>query len=290
MGRRCDVSVRFHEPPPDLSGFFTTFYQFSADCPDGPVDDALHPEWGGLRFFNQAGVVSSIADGAEIGGTTFTAMGPSSVPVNFRMVTTRMWGIGLMPLGWATFMGQPAYAMANRLFDGHTEPAFASFAPLTGRLSHDPDHSDADLALIVDFFRHQAPRHGADAERIMAVQTVLLDPELPDVAEMAARAGLHPRTLERLCRKSFGFAPKILLRRQRFMRSLAQFMLDPSLKWVGAIDALYFDQSHFVRDCKEFLGMTPSEYAARDHPILSAVMRARMAAVGAAVQTLGRKN
>jgi len=70
------------------------------------------------------------------------------------------------------------------------------------------------------------------------------------------------------------------------MRSLAQFMLDPSLGWVGAIDALYVDQSHFVRDCHEFLGMTPSEYAAQDHPVISAFMRERMRAHGSAAQTL----
>lgn len=286
MGRRCTVSVRFHEPPADLKRFFTTFYRFSVECPDGPVDDALQPEWAGLRFFDRAGIVSSLADGTTVADTDFAAMGPTSVPVQFRMVTARMWGIGLLPLGWATFMGQPAHEWANRILDGHREAVFAPFRPLAARLSHRPDREEHDLAVLTTFFREEAPRFEADEARILAVHKVLLDPDLPDVAGMAERVGMHPRTLERLCRRAFGFAPKKLLRRQRFMRSLAQFMLDPSMKWIGAIDALYFDQSHFVRDCREFLGMAPSEYAALEHPILQAVMRERMAKRGAAVQTL----
>jgi hypothetical protein len=70
------------------------------------------------------------------------------------------------------------------------------------------------------------------------------------------------------------------------MRSLAQYMLDPSLRWIGAIDAHYHDQAQFVRDFHRFMGMSPSEYAARPHPILDAVMHARAAAAGAAVQAL----
>jgi hypothetical protein len=72
------------------------------------------------------------------------------------------------------------------------------------------------------------------------------------------------------------------------MRSLAQFMSDPSMKWSGAIDSSYYDQAQFVRDCKDFLGMTPRQYAALEKPVLSAVMRERARMGGAAVQTLDR--
>ena len=288
MGRRCSVSVRFHEPPAELRGFFTSFYRIAFDCPDGPVEDALQPEWAGLRFLDRPIMDSSIATGEIVAGTDFGFNGPTSMPIRFRISTMQMWGIGLLPLGWATFMAMPAHTMANRILDGRQAPDFARFLPLMDRLRFNPEHQSADLDGLAAFFREEAPRNPEVDHRIVAVHQLLLDPDLPDVAGLADRAGLHPRTLERLCRKAFGFPPKKLLRRQRFMRSLAQFMLDPSMKWIGAIDSLYFDQSHFVRDCQAFLGMSPSEYAALDHPILSSVMRQRMEALGAAVQTLDR--
>ena len=93
------------------------------------------------------------------------------------------------------------------------------------------------------------------------------------------------RSLERLCGRYFGFPPKLLLRRQRFLRSLAQFMIDPGHTWSEAIDGQYYDQAQFVRDFRSFMGMTPSEYADAPHPILEKIMAQRMADQGAAPQT-----
>ena len=92
--------------------------------------------------------------------------------------------------------------------------------------------------------------------------------------------------LERISRRAFGFTPKVLLRRQRFVRSLARFMLDPSLKWIGAIDCHYHDQAQFVRDFRQFMGMTPRQYAALPKPIVNAVMQARERFAGSAAQAL----
>jgi len=100
------------------------------------------------------------------------------------------------------------------------------------------------------------------------------------------RPALPCTRLERLCRRHFGFPPSLLLRRQRFMRSLSQYMLDPELTWIGAIDSHYHDQAQFVRDFHRFMGMSPRTYAALPHPVLAGVMRARMVAAGAPVQAL----
>jgi hypothetical protein len=64
-------------------------------------------------------------------------------------------------------------------------------------------------------------------------------------------------------------------------------MLDPTLKWIGALDGHYHDQAQFVREFREFMGMTPRQYGGLDHPIIEGIMneRARMLA-GAAVQAL----
>ena len=105
---------------------------------------------------------------------------------------------------------------------------------------------------------------------------------------MAERLGISSRSLERLSLKAFGFSPKLLLRRQRFLRSLAQFTLDPSLTWIRTLDFHYVDQVHFVRDFRRFMGMSPRSYGALDHPLMRAAVHGRTAAAGAAVQALHR--
>jgi hypothetical protein len=63
-------------------------------------------------------------------------------------------------------------------------------------------------------------------------------------------------------------------------------MLDRSLKWIGAIDGHYHDQAQFVRDFREFMGMSPRQYAALPHPVLELFMHERARVHGAAAQTL----
>ncbi len=195
--------------------------------------------------------------------------------------------MGLFPLGWTKFVSTPAAEMANALVDGERDAAFLSFAPILDNLFEGEPDDDREYAIILDHFLARNRPH-PDQDRIMAVHAALVDPAVSSVAEFAEHAGLSQRTLERLCHRAFGFPPKLLLRRQRFMRSLASFMLQPSGSWTGAMDDHYHDQAHFVRDFRAFMTMSPSEYAALDHPILSAFMVERARIWGSAAQTLDK--
>jgi AraC-like DNA-binding protein len=64
-------------------------------------------------------------------------------------------------------------------------------------------------------------------------------------------------------------------------------MLDPSLKWIGALDGHYHDQAQFVREFREFMGMTPRQYAQAGASDLGAHARTGGGG-GRAVQALDR--
>lgn len=283
------ITVQFHEPPEDLRKYFTTFYHTEIDPGDvGTLRDSLHPEWAGLRIFSPQSPKAWFDAGDELSNAAFIATGPSSRPLHFALPRTRLWGIGLLPLGWAKYITHDAGACANLLCDGMTNPHTAHIASLAERLyGPEPDQA-AELARITAFFRSLADRPVPDAARIVAIHTALVASEVVTVSDLVERVAASQRTVERLCYRHFGFSPKRLLRRQRFMRSLAQFMLDPSLKWVGAMDSSYHDQAQFVRDFREFMGISPSEYASTPHPVLERFMRERMKAHGAPVQTLDK--
>ena len=295
MSHPCHVSVEFCQPPADLARYFTTFYlaeitvsgDGSSENPqDCTVSDYLHPEWGNLRLFSNLAVAAEAGPGSIVADTNFIATGPSAHAVSFTMGTTRMWGMGLLPLGWAKFVGVPAGDLANAVLDGNSHPAMASFVPLAaGLFRGEPDYL-SELARIIDHFRARLAEPVVDEARILAIHAALVDPDVVTVTQLVARSGVSPRTVERCCFRDFGFPPKLLLRRQRFMRSLSQFMLDPALKWIGAIDSQYHDQAQFVRDFHQFMGMTPRRYAGMPHPVLDVFVRERMRLAGSAVQTL----
>lgn len=282
-----NIRVRFLAPPEPLRRYFTSFYFAEITPPDGEaVTDLLQPEWANLRFFSGALPEAESRRGQRLSGSAFAATGPSCEAVRFVVGATRLWGVGLLPLGWAKFVRAEAALYANAVIDGESHPVLAPFRPLSATLFGAEPDCDAEFARIADHFLARLNQPVADEERIVAIHEALVDPEISSVAALVERIGGTPRTVERICRRVFGFSPKVLLRRQRFMRSLAQFMLDPAIKWSGAIDGSYYDQAQFVRDCKDFMGMTPRQYAAMEKPILTAVMHERARTAGAAAQTL----
>ena len=231
----CQVDARFFAPPDDLDGCLTSIYRLDLQVERGAkAVDWLQPEWGNLRVFSGDLPRTRVGEGPTVSDVRFTFTGPSSRSARFELGTTRMWGIGLLPLGWARFVGKPAASYANLLADAERHPEFARFAALPEVFRDDPD-DDAEFEHIVKILRASAqPVPAADA--IGAVHRAMLELDLATVGDFAALAGLSVRALERICRRHFGFAPKLLLRRQRFMRSLAGWM-------VGRIGSVELDRS-----------------------------------------------
>ena len=284
---RCRVEARFFPPPPELEGCVTSIYRLDlAVGGGGRVTDWLQPEWANLRVFSGDLPWAQVVDGTAVGEARFTVTGPSSRGARFELGTTRMWGIGLLPLGWARFVGRPAVRYANLLADAEAHPDFARFGALPDVFGGSAD-DEAEFDRIVSVLK-TAARPTGDEERIRAVHAAMVELGLATVADFADRAGLSVRALERVCRRHFGFPPKLLLRRQRFVRSIAAWMLGGMGRWTAAIDELYTDQAHFNHEFHEFMGMAPSEYAAMPHPILAAFMEQRARNWGSPAQTLDR--
>lgn len=76
---------------------------------------------------------------------------------------------------------------------------------------------------------------------------------------LAKESCLSFRQFERKCKERVGLSPKLFSRIIRFSKAYRMREADPSLSWTSIAHAAgYFDQMHFIRDCKVFAGVTPS--------------------------------
>ncbi len=276
------IAVRFFRLSEPIAPYFTALYLTEIEAGDGLVDDYLHPEWAALRFTEGVPPIASVGPGEMVPQWPFVAGGPTSKAIHFGVRTSRVWGLGLQPAGWTKFACGDAAALANRTVDGSTHPAFALFAGILPQIEECGGTPDDKAALIDAHLMLHADRPVPREAEILACQEALRDPHMGEVADLQDALGVSIKSLERLCRRYFGFTPKLLLRRQRFLRSLSQFMLDPARNWLGSLDGQYHDQAQFVREFRAFMGLTPTEYARLPHPILEPIMRQRMADQGAA--------
>ena len=284
------LTAEFREPPALFEGCFTTFYHLALDigpegaAPDARLTDYLQPEWANIRFFCGSTPDAAISP-ARVTEARYVGTGPSSLPCRFTLGPVRMWGVGFLPLGWARFFDADASACANLICDGAAHPVFARFAGLTDVLC-DPEATPGEQYDAIVAAMGQAMRPTRDDARIRRINTELVGGEHLSVHDLADACAMSIRTLERMCMRYFGFSPKLLMRRQRFMRSLTSFMLQRGSRWTEAMDSDYHDQAQFTREFREFMTMNPSEYAALDHPILTSFMEARARIWGSAAQTL----
>lgn len=193
--------------------------------------------------------------------------------------------IDLSPLGWARFVKPSAEELRDRITPLGEVLATDQVRALASALHA----SNRDLAVkeIIDdsFLRHLPPPHPAEP-LIARIMALLVDDTLEDLPSAARAIGISPPTLLRLSKRYFGFTPKLLMMRVRFLRALAAMLIATDGVDFAAVPAGYHDVPHLLRDANRFLGMTPRRFLAMDLPYLRAALRARQSVMGASTPSL----
>lgn len=118
------------------------------------------------------------------------------------------------------------------------------------------------LMLIENFLLQKLRFKSSTINLIEAANRFLLsDPNFSSVEKLAGELYVSTRTLERRFNELTGMAPKDYLSILRFCRALERIHAPqrPKLTTI-AIESGYFDQPHFNREFRRFMGMSPGAY------------------------------
>ncbi|MGZ8536882.1 MAG: helix-turn-helix domain-containing protein [Flavisolibacter sp.] len=78
------------------------------------------------------------------------------------------------------------------------------------------------------------------------------------IEHIASLSCLSLRQFERVSKERIGISPKLFARLVRFSKAYRLRENSPDISWTSiAFECGYFDQMHFIRDFKEFAGVTP---------------------------------
>lgn len=104
----------------------------------------------------------------------------------------------------------------------------------------------------------------------LAVDTLLKTNGSTTINVISEANAAKRRQIERHFKKQVGISPKQLSKVIRLQATL-QMMLSqkPSTLTEIAYDNEYFDQNHFIKDFKEFVGITPKEFLGNENHALS---------------------
>jgi AraC-like DNA-binding protein len=279
---RTTPEVRFYLPAERLRPLVTSYYV--VDAP-GPLVDLTHPEWGNVRFLLAGDARFGDAQGNGMAPLPDASIfGPTDRTRRFDSEGGVTMGVGLTPIGWLSLIGSDASKAANAILPLGNELGERGTA-IRDKLASAKD--DAARVAILDAIltaRTPHPSHYYDAA--IKVQGALLSGQADQVSDLAEELEMEQRTLHRVCRSVFGFSPVRLLRRQRFLRTLGRVRdaLDQPLGQL--IDPQYYDQAHFNRDFKAYMGTTPLAYFKSSRELMRRAAEGRRALLGAPVQGL----
>jgi AraC-like DNA-binding protein len=263
------VIYREFRPSPALQSFVDRLWWLEGGAsdmlaepipPDGRTELIVH---GGDPFLeaDPGGVWHSQARVLLAGQLTHAAAVRPSGSV--RVVGARFVPYGMLPL-----IGVPAGALTDRVVDLEGVDA-----RLANRLRHEVASRDDGQSMVVALDRElvRLARKAPPRETPVgfAVDLALASHGLLRVDALASRTGAGARRLERAFQDHVGVPPKLFLRIIRFQQVLAALRTPHAGRSWGRIAAEhgFYDQSHFIRDFRCFVGVSPGAWQISDRSL-----------------------
>jgi AraC-like DNA-binding protein len=181
-------------------------------------------------------------------------------------------GVRFHPAGARAFLGQPLRATTDARI-----PLDLLFPETTGELMRDlrlAVGAAERVQRVQSFVLARISAGEAQRDRVVEAAVARIDAASGevDIAAMAVDAGIGRRQLERRFGDAVGIGPALLASIFRFRRVFDVLEHDATRPWTdAALAAGYYDQSHFIREFRRFVGCTPTEFAQTASALSSAL-------------------
>ncbi|WP_329421499.1 helix-turn-helix domain-containing protein [Streptomyces sp. NBC_01268] len=258
------VRFRRHSPAPELRPYLEHYWLIDWDLTE-PYASHVVPHPSVNVVFERSGHPGR-SDGAGGSGDSAVLSGIGLGLFTKRLTGTgRVCGVQFRPGGFRPFAaGWPVAHWTGRITP--LTEAFPTTGPadVSGVLS--PAEDTARVAALDAFLLAHGPDPDPIADEAMAlVDLVRTDRAMHRVSALAHRAGLSPRSLQRLFAAYVGVGPKWVILRYRIHEALERARTAPAAgtpDWSRlAAELGYSDQAHLVRDFTATLGVPPTAYA-----------------------------
>ncbi len=256
------MQSQFYIPHPQLQDFIQCIMVIDAQVPDTaePVIAPYPPTPQNSLFFYIEDPIKVQFDGKEafIQQPRSVIVGPQLTPVridvNQRHKAVR---VGFHPGGLHRLLG---ISLQEMLDDNYN--AADVFGPGVMELLHQQLQEAAEMDAIKDvvekFLLSQLNRIKPLQHFDRAMLQLVQHQGNYTIEKLASLACLSLRQFERTCHQRIGMSPKLFARIVRFSKAYRMREQFLQMSWTKiAYECGYFDQMHFIRDFKEFAGVTP---------------------------------
>ncbi len=230
-----------------------------------------------VRFVLHGGAVTSLPLGAPVHVNRPVVFGPTTGQTSYEVRNgIHMVGCGLLPCGWHAMTKRSAADYINRIIvidDQFARPML----DLVAALREAPDFA-VMVRLLDEAARALNQFVNPEVRRFVhIVDEWLIGSIAPELNDLYEQTNLSQRQVVRMVKHLYGVPPKLLARKYRALRiaKLLHAREADSMDYGNA----FYDQSHMIREIKQFTGQTPQQIRF-DNDEISRIIYSRSELIG----------
>lgn len=265
------MNYQVYTPSPELQAFIKCFWSLDDEKQEEPVKQRVLPDGCMEMIFHYGDLYRQyFEDGSSIIQPRSFVFG--QITKYIEIAPTGSSGIisaRFLPEGICPFLNMPVSSLENKPVP--IAEIFADGAALE-QLIVNANNNEERIQLIESFLLSKlTDPNTIDAITKSFVEAIFQSQGQIGVVELAGKLNINRRNMERKFTSLIGMSPKQLARVVRLQSTLKMLEQKKFTSLTSlAYENGYYDQAHFIKDFKDFTGMSPKSFYA-DNLKLSAL-------------------
>ncbi|MBY0435795.1 MAG: helix-turn-helix domain-containing protein [Cyclobacteriaceae bacterium] len=256
------MNYQTFEPSPDLNTLIKCYWTLESPKEESPQRQTIVPDGCIEMIFHYGDLYKQyIADGNDIVQPRCFVFGQLTKPLEIEPTgETGIFSVRFYPEGFLPFATIPIKEMENKAVS--LEKLFGTDGLKIEQSVLNATSTSERINLIETFLLNRlASVEAIDKIIKSTIETILTANGQLSVQELSKLNNINRRQLERKFSTTIGLSPKQLSKTVRLQATLKMLISKNFTSLTGlAYKGDYYDQAHFIRDFKEFTGLTPKEF------------------------------
>ncbi len=184
---------------------------------------------------------------------------------------TDMLGLRFKPGGLTAFTNMPVSSLLDTMVPA--ELVLGNDIKSWAAMLYEQQDDEARIKLLDTLLLHSIKYIPADRPLMNhAIDTLRNSDEGTFITSICNETGWYYKKLERLFLKNTGYTPKYYQKVVRFNKAIRLMHYSTPLTGI-CYECNYFDQSHFIRDFRQFTGTTPTQFKKEGNKIATFLIK-----------------
>ncbi|WP_436486675.1 DUF6597 domain-containing transcriptional factor [Chitinophaga sp. ARDCPP14] len=256
------MNHQIYKPHQDLSSLVECYWTLESPKEKTPGKNTIVPDGSMKMIFHYGDLYKQyLEDGSCVVLPKCFVIGQLTRPLEVEPTgETGTFFVRFRPYGFLPFTTIPIKEMENTAVS--LEQLFGEDGKEIGQEILSADSTSERIKLIEAFLLSRLT-DTATIDHIVksTVETILTASRQLSVEELSKQTNTNRRQLVRKFSSAIGLSPKQLSKTIRLQASLKVLLNEEPASLIAlAYQAEYYDQAHFIKDFKEFTGLTPKEF------------------------------